>query len=184
MSSLRTRLAEVFDPAKHSQAALAKAAGVRAPSVSDWFSGETKNIKGLPLLKAAAYLQVNALWLASGEGAATLAADAPAPPHAAEAQAEYTVGALTTGEREMLWAYRRLPPRRIKEIRQNILDEYAQWNADVQATLARQGVVAGPVDSARAAACLPPRPDGDQPDSVPGELADRVDFDAESRPRR
>lgn len=66
--TLKERLEAVFDPAKHTKADLARAAKVRPPSVSEWFSGKSVSMKGLTLLRAAAYLEVNALWLATGEG--------------------------------------------------------------------------------------------------------------------
>jgi phage repressor protein C with HTH and peptisase S24 domain len=50
------------------QAGLAKACGVRAPSVHGWLSGTTKTLKGSSLLAAASYLGVNPLWLESGKG--------------------------------------------------------------------------------------------------------------------
>lgn len=47
---------------------LARACGIRPPSVSAWLSGKTKKIEGANLLRAAAYLGVNPRWLASGDG--------------------------------------------------------------------------------------------------------------------
>nr|WP_122302276.1 S24 family peptidase [Pseudomonas amygdali] len=55
-------------PPKISQAALARACGVTAPSVNDWVSGKTKTIEGQNLLLAADFLQVVPLWLATGKG--------------------------------------------------------------------------------------------------------------------
>ncbi|MDU8542931.1 helix-turn-helix domain-containing protein [Pseudomonas amygdali] len=55
-------------PPKISQAALARACGVTAPSVNDWVSGKTKTIEGQNLLLAADFLQVLPLWLATGKG--------------------------------------------------------------------------------------------------------------------
>lgn len=51
-----------------SQAGLAKASGVSRATVTDWFNGKTKNIRGEHLPAAARYLNVNPLWLATGEG--------------------------------------------------------------------------------------------------------------------
>lgn len=48
--------------------ALAKAAGVEPPSVSDWFNGKTLELKGRSAIGAARYLGVNVEWLASGKG--------------------------------------------------------------------------------------------------------------------
>lgn len=55
-------------PPKITQAALAKACGISAPSVSDWLRGRTKSIEGVYLVRAAAFLKVRPLWLAEGKG--------------------------------------------------------------------------------------------------------------------
>lgn len=67
MSTFQDRLRQAMaGPPKVSQAALARACGVSAPSVNDWLSGKTKNIDGQNLLKAADFLKVDAKWLATG----------------------------------------------------------------------------------------------------------------------
>lgn len=53
---------------KKSQAGLARACGISAPSVNDWCSGKTNSIDGQYLTKAAAYLECSAHWLGCGEG--------------------------------------------------------------------------------------------------------------------
>lgn len=68
MSSLEARLRLAFDPGRHKQADLARAAKVSAPSVNAWLNGKTKTLKGESLLRAADYLNVSALWLGLGEG--------------------------------------------------------------------------------------------------------------------
>jgi len=55
-------------PPKVSQVALARACGIRAPSVNDWLSGKTKTIEGRNLLLAAEFLKVQPMWLATGKG--------------------------------------------------------------------------------------------------------------------
>jgi len=55
-------------PPKVSQAALARACGVKPPSVTDWLSGRTKTLAGPNLLKAARFLGVSPDWLASAKG--------------------------------------------------------------------------------------------------------------------
>lgn len=50
---------------------LARAVGVKPPSVSDWLSGKSKTMEGENLLKASKFLGVNANWLATGSGTAT-----------------------------------------------------------------------------------------------------------------
>ncbi|WP_412534753.1 LexA family protein [Pseudomonas amygdali] len=69
MSTFKERLKlAMAGPPKISQAALARACGVTAPSVNDWVSGKTKTIEGQNLLLAADFLQVVPLWLATGKG--------------------------------------------------------------------------------------------------------------------
>lgn len=70
MSTLAARLQAALS-SRHppaNQAQLAKACGVRSPSVSDWFSGETKALKANSAAKAAAFLQVRLEWLLYGVG--------------------------------------------------------------------------------------------------------------------
>ncbi len=47
---------------------LARAVGVKPPSVSDWLSGKTKTMEGENLLKVSKFLGVNPNWLACGNG--------------------------------------------------------------------------------------------------------------------
>lgn len=47
---------------------LARAVGVKPPSVSDWLSGKSKTMEGENLLRAAKHLGVNPVWLATGKG--------------------------------------------------------------------------------------------------------------------
>ncbi len=65
-SRLQAALSTLHPPA--TQAELAKACGVSAPSVSDWFSGETRALKANSAAKAAAFLQVRLEWLLYGVG--------------------------------------------------------------------------------------------------------------------
>jgi len=68
MKTLADRLALAVSqaPAHIKKTELARVAGVRPPSVSDWFTGRTKNLVGDNLLKVAAYLHVRPEWLATG----------------------------------------------------------------------------------------------------------------------
>lgn len=50
------------------QADLARACKVKAPSVTDWFSGKTKSLKADSLRLAASFLGVNRDWLQTGLG--------------------------------------------------------------------------------------------------------------------
>ncbi len=62
---------EVLPPKKIKGVDLARAVGVKPPSVSDWLSGKSKTMEGENLLKAAKFLGVNPNWLATGSGAPT-----------------------------------------------------------------------------------------------------------------
>ena len=71
MKTLAERLKyamEVLPPKKIKGVDLARAVGVKPPSVSDWLSGKSKTMEGENLLKASKFLNVNANWLASGTG--------------------------------------------------------------------------------------------------------------------
>lgn len=79
-------------PPRVSQAALARACGVKPPSVTDWLSGGTQSLKGKNLLAAAAFLKVRAEWLATGELPMRPIKDAnPSGFQVAEASAEYSL---------------------------------------------------------------------------------------------
>lgn len=68
MEKLSDRINEAYAQANCSKRALARAVGVSAPSVNQWFSGKTQNIQYQYLVKAADFLEVNPHWLATGEG--------------------------------------------------------------------------------------------------------------------
>ncbi|WP_454666708.1 S24 family peptidase [Acinetobacter calcoaceticus] len=71
MNTLAERLRyamEVLPPKKIKGVDLARAVGVKPPSVSDWLSGKSKTMEGENLLRASKFLKVNPTWLASGIG--------------------------------------------------------------------------------------------------------------------
>lgn len=73
MSTLAERFSDALASAKEkapykNKAGLGRACGVTASSVTDWFSGRVKSLNFEVAGKAAAYLNVNARWLASGIG--------------------------------------------------------------------------------------------------------------------
>ncbi|WP_151749138.1 helix-turn-helix domain-containing protein, partial [Acinetobacter oleivorans] len=71
MNTLAERLRyamEVLPPKKIKGVDLARAVGVKPPSVSDWLSGKSKTMEGENLLRASKFLKVNPAWLASGIG--------------------------------------------------------------------------------------------------------------------
>ncbi|WOE40669.1 LexA family protein [Acinetobacter chinensis] len=74
MKTLSERLKyamEVLPPKKIKGVELARAVGVKPPSVSDWLSGKSKNMDGPNLIRAAQFLKVNSKWLATGVGKPT-----------------------------------------------------------------------------------------------------------------
>lgn len=65
---LSERLQFAMRRAGLSQAELARACGVKAPSVHSWVSGKSKHIRSQNLLAAAKALGVSQTWLATGKG--------------------------------------------------------------------------------------------------------------------
>lgn len=117
MSTLADRLQKALDAKPGaSQADLARHCKARGPSVSDWFTGETKTLKAKSIVLAAEFLEVRARWLLDGVGPMRLAGhaakpsdqqvppavSAPPPPDLAEQIVELVAG---------------LPPARWRSIR-------------------------------------------------------------------
>lgn len=72
MTTLKQRFAEMaLEYPEISQADLARATGASPPSVSAWFSGDTKTMKLETAIRAAALYRVSPMWLAKGEGQKT-----------------------------------------------------------------------------------------------------------------
>lgn len=69
--TLADRLTTAMDRSGISQAELARACGVKPPSVHGWLSGKSKFLRGENLLKAAKVLGVSQQWLATGSGPIT-----------------------------------------------------------------------------------------------------------------
>lgn len=68
MTTLAKRLQRAMkEKPEITQVAIARACGIKPPSVSDWLSGKTKQIKGASLMAAARILEVNPEWLATGK---------------------------------------------------------------------------------------------------------------------
>jgi len=69
MGDLAARMALALNQKRGAtQGTLARACGVKQPSVQAWLTGRTKSLKATTLLKAAKYLGVLPLWLESGIG--------------------------------------------------------------------------------------------------------------------
>ncbi len=87
MNTLASRLTKALQQKKGlTQAGLARACGVKPPSVSDWINGKTKTVEGANLINAAEYLGVRGKWLATGLGPMRL--DEPQPNEAKEESAQ------------------------------------------------------------------------------------------------
>jgi transcriptional regulator with XRE-family HTH domain len=67
MTTLQDRIREALDKAKMKPVDLAKLCGVERATVSFWMRGETKNMKGDNLTRAARALRIDPHWLATGE---------------------------------------------------------------------------------------------------------------------
>lgn len=65
---LSERIKLAMEQAGVSQVELARACGVKPPSVHGWLSGKSKFLRGENLLQAARVLKVNQDWLATGTG--------------------------------------------------------------------------------------------------------------------
>ena len=79
--SLKDRLHFLVERSKangkrKTQAGVARACSISAPSVNGWFTGASKSIDGNYLTKAAAYFECSPHWLSTGEGEID---DSPAP---------------------------------------------------------------------------------------------------------
>lgn len=71
MNTLAERLRYAMNhalPKKVKGVTIARVAGVKPPSVSDWLSGKSQSMGGEKLLKVANFLGVEPMWLASGKG--------------------------------------------------------------------------------------------------------------------
>jgi transcriptional regulator with XRE-family HTH domain len=65
---LRAAMAAYDSEPEVTQAELARACGVKPPSVNGWLNGKSKFLRGENLLKAARALKVDQDWLATGRG--------------------------------------------------------------------------------------------------------------------
>ena len=68
MKTLKERITHALKLRGATQLALASAAGVKAPSVNGWITGETTDLKAAPALRAARFLKVRPWWLVFGDG--------------------------------------------------------------------------------------------------------------------
>lgn len=68
MTTLAQRIEEALHELDAKPADLARACGIKPPSVSAWMSGDTKSLKAATAIRAAQFLKVNQLWLTEGRG--------------------------------------------------------------------------------------------------------------------
>lgn len=68
MSTLSDRIKLAMDEKPCKAADVARAAGIKEASVSDWVNDVTKTLKAEPALKAAQFLRVSPFWLVLGKG--------------------------------------------------------------------------------------------------------------------
>ena len=159
------RLHTAMDEAKVDRKTLAAQLRITVQALGQVLSGKTKALDAVHHTKAALYLRCDPLWLAAGGRRPT--PPAAAPPGVKEERAVYcpSTGELRTLERDIVLAVRELPRRRQTEIRDNIMAEARQYIADMKELSERHGI-RGAVGAEK----LPPRPDGEQPDTIPGTI--------------
>ena len=73
MDNWNERLKHARDTRGATSADLERAAGISSASVSNWFSGRTKNIRPDNLFRVCDYLHVSARWVATGAGTMEIA---------------------------------------------------------------------------------------------------------------
>lgn len=100
--------------------------------------------------------------------------DPPYPPAPAvkppTAEQNTVVGRLTNRETDIILAWRAISQRQRDHFYKAIMDAHEEANQFAAEVLARRGAH-GVVSDKRAAQALPERPDGEQPDSVPGAFS-------------
>lgn len=125
MSTLAERLNQVLmDNPSLTKTGLWKACDLTSGAISQWFSGQTKEIKGASLLKDAVYLGVNPEWLASGKGDPVNKNTKHLADEVKQDAAQYIVGNLKipTKEQMLIDAF-----RGINEESQMSVIEYVQY---------------------------------------------------------
>lgn len=115
MATFQTRLAEAFRRSSLKKADIARACGISRASVSDWFTGATKEVTGPNLVALAGALNVNPRWLATGKGPMEVGEHSNPPSD---------VGELTPEEETLVLAWRALPVG-IKKHIHSLCTEYA-----------------------------------------------------------
>lgn len=78
MNTLASRLKQLLQGRPATAAMLARACDVSQAAVSDWLSGQTKTLRGVSLVRAAAYFDVYETWIETGKGPVYRTADAAA----------------------------------------------------------------------------------------------------------
>lgn len=134
--SLKDRIAAAFEHRQRiaepgevvNRAALARASGVKEPSVHAWFSGATKSLQGAVLMKAAAYLRVNPDYLAGNSpvmllpGAAGIDPTSPNITHFAPVKTESCPISRSIRDRLV-----DVDPRLLGRVEQAIIDAIKEW---------------------------------------------------------
>lgn len=148
---------------------LAEKLHMSVQAVGQVISGKTKSLDAVHHTKAAMLLRCDPLWLAAGGRRAHLATVVTTGEEALPAAFGELPAGLTTVERDIVLSLRSLPARRVSDLHAQLMTEAQQFLADLQEINARAGVKQ-PISADRAAEVLPVRPDGEQPETVPGKL--------------
>lgn len=117
MSTLSDRIKLAMDEKQCKAADVARAAGVKEASVSDWVNNVTKSLKAEPAIKAAQYLGVSPFWLVLGKGPknpsdvdrhiSELAVQQNIQPYRNDKVNQLPLEQLSTDERVIVSAFRR-----------------------------------------------------------------------------
>lgn len=166
MTTLATRLTLALRQSGKTQAELARACGVKPPSVAAWFSGDTKKLKADSLIRAATFLGVRQEWLNSGQlpmhGGETVATTVLV------AMEEPPASKLTSQEVDLVLAFRDLPKHKQKEFVAAVMKEADVWRSYTTELLSKHGVTRI-VGDAHVAKHLPPAPANEE-ETRPGLL--------------
>lgn len=162
------RLQTAMDDAKVDRKTLAGKLGITVQALGQVLGGKTKALDALHHTEAALYLRCDPLWLAAG-GRRPVAPGVALTAEEERATYDRLPAGLRTLERDIVLSVRELPSRRQTEIRDAVMAEARQYIADMKELSERHGATRT-VTPERAAETLPPRPDGTQPDTVPGTI--------------
>ena len=123
MQTLPERIRAIMEKHQCSRSDIARAAGVKPPSVSNWLDGKTKTLKAVPALRLSGNFKLNMQWLTTGIGMM----DATDESHAALEHA-----AQSGEELRLLEAFRNIPFF-LRPLVLTVLDSFASLGGSFKA---------------------------------------------------